>query len=164
MSDVASRLWFTYRKNFPAIGEYPHGQHMTIQACSLRRELDSRLHTPDVCLFVVLVMAACPTQVAEGPPWCGSVGPDPGLLTLLWAGKSWLLLGPKIRILSLNRQLDIWNRMEHEWCVTSAPRVAPWRRSVVRVGVVRAVVAPEASCCGARVFGSRCPVSALFFF
>ncbi|KAF0887011.1 ATG4B protease, partial [Crocuta crocuta] len=119
LSDVASRLWFTYRKNFPAIGEYPHGQHMTIQACSLRRELDSRLHTPDVCLFVVLVMAACTPQVAEGLPWCGSAGPDPGLLTLLRAGKSWLLLGPKIRILSHNRQLDIWNRMEHEWCVTT---------------------------------------------
>ena len=22
LADVASRLWFTYRKNFPAIGEY----------------------------------------------------------------------------------------------------------------------------------------------
>lgn len=27
LSDVASRLWFTYRKNFPAIGKYAVGYH-----------------------------------------------------------------------------------------------------------------------------------------
>lgn len=28
LSDVASRLWFTYRKNFPAIGERPSLQRV----------------------------------------------------------------------------------------------------------------------------------------
>lgn len=28
LSDVASRLWFTYRKNFPAIGECPSLQRV----------------------------------------------------------------------------------------------------------------------------------------